>query len=144
MAMVLKRKNVHPALKGGCTACHFPHTSDFPELLIAAYPAGNYAPASKDSFDLCFQCHDTDLLEKEVTTTATNFRNGSQNLHYKHMRGNKARNCTNCHDVHASDNDHLIADKVPFGKWMLPIKYTVQENGGTCRSGCHSQKQYTR
>ena len=138
------RRYLHAALNGGCSPCHLPHGSDYPAFLNAAFPVGNYAPAVRDSFDLCFQCHDSDLLDIEFTTTATNFRNGDTNLHFKHMNGPQARNCITCHDVHGSDNPRLIADKVPFGKWKLPIRYTVQDSGGTCWPGCHSQKQYVR
>jgi predicted CXXCH cytochrome family protein len=144
LQLVQTRKYLHAAMNGGCITCHMPHGSDYPKFVNAAFPDGNYVPAVRDSFDLCFQCHDSDLLEKEVTTTATNFRNGETNLHFKHMNGPKARNCITCHDVHGSDNPRLIADKVPFGKWDLPIRYTVQDSGGTCRPGCHSQKQYVR
>jgi predicted CXXCH cytochrome family protein len=142
--LIQTRKYLHEALNGGCTSCHLPHASDYPHLLNAAFPAGNYSPAIKDSFDLCFLCHDSDLLEKEFTTTATNFRNGDQNLHFKHIHGDKGRSCTNCHDAHGSDNLHLIADNVPFGKWKIPIIYKPSENGGLCNTGCHAERKYNR
>ena len=145
LQLVQTKKYLHKALEnGGCTTCHLQHGSDYPKFLKAAFPEGNYAPAVKDSFDLCFQCHNSDLLEKEITTTATNFRNGDINLHFKHMNGIKARNCTSCHEVHGADNPQLITDKVRFGKWELPITFSASENGGTCKTGCHSPKSYTR
>jgi predicted CXXCH cytochrome family protein len=142
--LVENRKYLHAALTGGCMTCHLSHTSDFPKLLNAAFPAGNYSPAIKDSFDLCFQCHDTDLLEKELTTTATNFRNGDKNLHFIHIRGAKGRSCIMCHDVHGSNYEHLIADKIPFGKWNIPIIYKLSESGGSCKTGCHAERSYIR
>jgi predicted CXXCH cytochrome family protein len=142
--LIRTRKFLHPALKGGCVTCHLPHSSSLPNLLNTPYPDGPYAPAVKDSFELCFQCHDSDLLEKEVTTTATGFRNGDQNLHFKHMHGEKGRNCTMCHEVHAADNEHLVAEKVLFGNWNLPVSFQVMENGGRCSPGCHEPKQYKR
>lgn len=142
--MLRKKKYTHTALNGGCLPCHLPHGSDYPDFLNAAFPKGNYTTAATDSFDLCFQCHDSDLLEKELTTTATNFRNGDKNLHFIHMNGSKARSCMDCHDAHAADNPYLIADKVPFGKWELPIKFMVQDSGGTCQPGCHSLRKYVR
>ena len=145
LQLVKTKKYLHKVLEtGGCTPCHLPHGSDYPKLLVAAFPGGNYLPAVRDSFDLCFQCHDSDLLEKELTTDATNFRNGDKNLHFKHMHDTKARNCINCHDVHGADNPHLIADKVLFGKWDLPIVFSASESGGSCRTGCHGTKSYTR
>jgi hypothetical protein len=60
------------------------------------------------------------------------------------MNGKKARSCIVCHDVHGSDNLHLIADKVSFGKWEMPIIYKPSENGGMCNTGCHAERGYTR
>ena len=144
---LLQKDNfIHGAIEmGGCSICHDPHTSENKFLLVSSFPAGKYAiPAKTDSFALCFNCHDSELLEKAVTTTATGFRNGDQNLHYLHVNRNKGRNCTNCHNVHGSKNEHLIAGKVQFGNWEMPIKYTAQENGGTCLPGCHKEKKYAR
>jgi predicted CXXCH cytochrome family protein len=145
LQLVSTKKYLHPVLENaGCTPCHLQHGSDFPKFLNAAFPTGNYVVAVRDSFELCWQCHDSDLLEKEITSTATNFRNGDKNLHFQHMHGDKARNCNVCHNVHGSDNPHLIAEKVPFGKWELPITYIASDSGGTCKSGCHSLKRYVR
>ncbi|MCK4993003.1 MAG: hypothetical protein KAS29_21040, partial [Bacteroidales bacterium] len=80
----------------------------------------------------------------EVTTTATNFRNGDQNMHFLHINGTKGRNCNLCHDMHGSPNEHLIADKVMFGNWEMPVGFKALENGGSCLTGCHAEKQYVR
>lgn len=49
-----------------------------------------------------------------------------------------------CHGIHGADNPHLIADKVKFGQWKMPLNYKVTENGGSCLPGCHATKEYSR
>jgi len=143
--LLTNSKVIHPPVeRGGCVVCHQPHGSVNNYLLISAFPKGNYAPAVRDTFALCWECHDSDLLEVATTTTATNFRNGDRNLHFVHVNGKKGKSCIMCHNVHASMNEHLIEDKVPFGEWDLPIKFTSKENGGSCFPGCHAEKSYTR
>jgi predicted CXXCH cytochrome family protein len=135
---------VHPPVAAGnCTVCHQPHASENNYLLIGAFPRGNYAPANKDSYAVCWECHDTDLFDLEKTTTATNFRDGERNLHFVHLNGKKSRTCVMCHDVHAAPNQHLIQDKVVFGGWELPLRYKSTEKGGSCFPGCHGSKEYT-
>ena len=142
---VLKKKYVHAPMKDeGCSACHAAHTPDNYFLLSAAYPSGSYGEGKAESFAHCFDCHDSALMEKAVTTEDTQFRNGSRNLHYVHVNRKKARNCTTCHDIHGSKYEHLIAEKVPFGKWEMPMKYTVTADGGSCLTGCHKKLSYSR
>lgn len=143
---LLKEGNtIHGAIeKDGCIICHNPHASKEHTLLVNSFPIENYAPAKTDNFALCFSCHDTDLIDSPITTTATNFRNGDINLHNVHINGNKGRNCNLCHNVHGSENEHLIDNKTSFGKWEMPVKYTVLENGGTCSTGCHAENKYER
>ncbi|MBK7215384.1 MAG: hypothetical protein IPH88_19310 [Bacteroidales bacterium] len=143
--LLLNSKVIHPPLEnGGCSVCHKPHGSENNYLLISNFPKGFYAPATWDSFEFCWECHDSDLLEAPTTETATNFRNGEKNLHFVHMNGKKGRNCTVCHNVHASSNEHLIEDKVMFGGWEMPIRFKTTENGGTCFPGCHNEEKYQR
>jgi predicted CXXCH cytochrome family protein len=143
--LLLTSKVIHPPVEnGGCSVCHQPHGSANNYLLISAFPADQYVPAVRDTFEFCWECHDSDLLELEKTTASTNFRDGERNLHYVHMHGNMGRSCVMCHNVHASNNTHLIEDKVGFGDWDLPIKYVADENGGSCFPGCHGEKKYTR
>jgi predicted CXXCH cytochrome family protein len=145
MRQILKtRKVIHPALNGGCTSCHKPHASAENFLLIGGYPAGQYAPGKRDTYAVCWECHDSDLLELATTTTSTNFRNGDKNLHFVHLNGPKGRSCSVCHDVHATNREHLIADKVPFGNWVMPINFAVSDSGGSCSPGCHQPYKYTR
>jgi predicted CXXCH cytochrome family protein len=137
-------KTIHPALEGGCSVCHKPHASKNNFLLTKNFPSGNYTTATKDTFALCWDCHDSGLLETKNTTSATSFRNGNVNLHYLHMNGSKARSCAMCHNMHASANQHLILDKVTFGEWEMEMNYTPSETGGSCLAGCHAEKKYTR
>ena len=140
-----KSKNIHGAIeKVGCVGCHDPHASSNPFLLNKAFPSGSYAPANKENFALCFNCHKSELIEKQVTTTATGFRNGDKNLHFVHINGEKGRSCVICHNPHGSNNEHLINDKTQFGTWEMPLKYQSTENGGSCSPGCHAERKYER
>jgi len=136
-------KVIHGAIEvDGCLICHTAHASKYSSLLVSNFPVGDYAPAQPDSFALCFSCHDAQMLAEEVTNTATNFRNGNQNLHYLHINGNKGRNCKVCHDMHGSQNEHLIASVIRFGNWEMPLNFSSLQNGGACLTGCHSEKKY--
>jgi len=133
-----------PAADGDCGACHTPHGSNFRSLLKRSFPDGAYVNGQVTSFELCFDCHDSELMESKETTSATNFRNGKQNLHYVHVRREKGRNCDLCHDMHASDNPALIGDTVKFGTWEMPINFRSTKNGGSCLPGCHQKRTYRR
>jgi predicted CXXCH cytochrome family protein len=133
-----------PVRDDGCVVCHKPHGSENNYLLISSFPRGIYAPAVPDSFALCWECHDGELLTAPATTGATNFRDGDRNLHFVHMNGKGSRSCVMCHNVHASSGEHLIETKVRFGQWMLPVNYVSSENGGSCFPGCHTKQSYTR
>lgn len=147
---------MHGAIEAkGCTFCHKSHTSERSKLLAFEFPMTNYAKAETENFDLCFQCHKEELFKDEITTTATNFRNGDKNLHSVHVNGEKGRNCNLCHNVHGTTSEHLIDEKVTFGNWEMPLNYEklpekIQNlfhqdiNGGSCLPGCHSKKAYVR
>jgi predicted CXXCH cytochrome family protein len=143
---VLSRaKSVHPPVEnGGCVTCHNPHFSEKRALLTGNFPSGQYVKATLENFELCFMCHDSDLLEKQITEAGTNFRNGTQNLHFVHVNGDKGRNCTMCHGVHGAVNDRLIVDKLRFGSWEMKISFKTTENGGSCLTACHSERKYDR
>ena len=142
---VYKAKFVHePVKEDGCSACHEAHTPDNYFLLSAAFPSGSYGDGKAESFAHCFDCHDEALMTKKETVTDTNFRNGNENLHYLHVNREKARNCTTCHDIHGSKYPHIVADKVPFGKWEMPMKFKITKDGGSCQTGCHKKLGYNR
>lgn len=149
-----KTKNIKQALKSGniihapvedaCSNCHNPHATGFSNLLINNFSAGNYAKAEEKNFALCFDCHDSGLLLTEKTTDATNFRHGENNMHFIHIQGDKGKNCNMCHDVHGAKNKFLISEKVPFGNWDMEMNFKVTEFGGSCATGCHAEKEYSR
>ena len=140
-----KGQVIHPIIEtDGCIICHKPHASNFNNLLVKSFPIEEYIPAKRENFELCWECHDSDLMLASKTITSTKFRNGDKNLHFTHMNGEKARNCSMCHDVHASVNEHLIAEKVTFGNWELPLNYSASDNGGSCFPGCHGKSEYSR
>ncbi|NPA36922.1 MAG: hypothetical protein GXO47_08750 [Chlorobi bacterium] len=138
-------KYIHGALEmDGCVTCHTGHGADFPELLNGSYPSGYYAPGVEESYALCFNCHDPAILKENPSVSGTGFRNGNTNLHYVHLKGDKGRSCSMCHDVHAEKNSHLIREKVPFGDWTMDMNYKETYNGGYCMPGCHGELVYDR
>ena len=137
------RKYVHGAIDNGCTACHNPHASSNQNILKLAYPVSNYAQGKVANYALCFDCHEKGLLE-DPKFEDTGFRDGERNLHYVHINKDKGRSCFNCHDVHASNNLFLIADKIKFGEWQLPVRWQKVDKGGSCSPGCHGEKKYQR
>jgi len=141
-------KHVHgPAKDEDCTACHTPHGSAQVALLARAYPAKFYAPYDAKAYGLCFSCHEADLAAKSETSDATEFRNGTRNMHFLHVnKPVKGRVCRACHANHASDQPAIIRPSVPFGTggWAIAIRYTRTATGGVCQSGCHGPKAYDR
>jgi len=98
-----------PVADGKCSACHNPHGAPNENLLIAPYPSSFYAAYTPEMYALCFNCHDKTMLDSMDTNGSTDFRNGSQNLHYVHVAiKRKGRTCGSCHDPHASDGPKLI------------------------------------
>lgn len=73
----LKKQFVHtPVKKTGCTACHSPHTTNYPKQLSADVSA------------LCLTCH-KEILPKDA--------------HSSHKPALEGK-CVQCHDPHSSDN----------------------------------------
>jgi len=134
-----------PIAQGRCTACHDPHGGPNPRLLVGTFPAEPYVAYTDKEFGLCFTCHNRDLLRFPDTSFATGFRDGERNLHYLHVNDKaKGRSCRLCHAMHGADNPALIAEKVTFGSWALPLKFVKNENGGSCSPGCHKPQSYSR
>lgn len=134
-----------PIAQGTCGGCHDVHGSEYAKLLNAEYPATFYQPFDIDSYKLCFECHDQQLVLNESAQGLTNFRNGDTNLHYVHVnKAERGRSCRACHSVHASTLALHMRETVPYGKWELPINYKQTNNGGSCAPGCHQFKAYDR
>ena len=130
-----------------CSACHTPHGGDLFRLLVTPYPEKFYASFDPKNYELCFSCHNEDVVSVQRTTTLTGFRDGDRNLHFVHVnKADRGRTCRACHEVHAAPQNHLIRDGVPYGKsgWVLKINYTQTENGGGCEKTCHRALSYDR
>jgi predicted CXXCH cytochrome family protein len=146
VAMIMDPKQVKhgPIRDGNCAGCHDTHGSNQSRLLIKPYPETFYQPFAQEKYDLCFTCHDKQLVLTEKTANLTGFRNGDVNLHFLHVNRDKGRNCRSCHQTHASGNELHVRDSVPFGKWEMPIKFVKVDTGGSCSPGCHKPYTYDR
>lgn len=143
----LKKTFIHgPITKGQCSVCHDPHGSKFLKLLSGPYPEAIYAPYTPEIYDLCFTCHDKELLTSQDTGSATAFRNGPQNLHYLHAAiPEKGRTCRTCHEAHSSNGPKLINQTgSSFGEWQMSISFETTGSGGSCMPGCHRKMEYSR
>ena len=134
-----------PAAAGECSSCHDPHVSTVARLLTGAYPSKPYGKFSEERYELCFECHDAELVTEQRTSEATEFRNGTVNVHYLHVAKNaKGRGCNLCHMPHAGVQPRLLRASVMFKEWDMPIQFKVTETGGYCGPACHSAKSYDR
>ncbi len=140
-----KNEYQHGAIEmDGCSTCHTGHGAQNPELLRGNYPTDYYAEGVEATYTLCFDCHDPAILEEGTESSGTGFSNGKTNLHFVHLKGEKGRSCSLCHDVHAAKNSHLIKEEVTFGDWSMKMNYKVTDNGGSCMPGCHGELTYDR
>jgi len=147
MKKLLEENKDHhgPIRQKNCAGCHNPHGSHEFRLLKEKYPSSFYTPYRIENFELCFKCHEEEILQHPATTKLTDFRNGENNLHFKHInKPDKGRTCRACHETHASNHPKHIRDSVPFGKWEFPLNYVKTETGGSCSPGCHELRKYDR
>ena len=129
---------------GMCAMCHVPHASDNHRLLGGPYPATFYASYAEENY-FCFDCHNANSFAEPYTDSATGFRNGRLNLHYRHVNRDKGRSCRACHDHHAAPNSKLIRERVPFGQRFIALdNVELTESGGQCGPTCHELVQYDR
>jgi len=134
-----------PINQKDCSGCHDPHGSDNFRLLQEPYPSTFYAGFSPENYKLCFSCHEETIVLDAETDKLTNFRNGTQNLHFLHVnKPVKGRTCRACHETHASNFPKHIREAVPFGAWELPINFEKTKTGGSCAPGCHKMLKYDR
>lgn len=139
-------KSVHnPVEEGSCGSCHTVHGGTIKKLLIKRYPEQNYVSYNPKLYELCFDCHSPDLAKNRKTVTATEFRNGDNNLHFVHVNKEKGRNCRFCHNPHMSVQSKLIVSEFKgFGIWNIPIQFSKTITGGGCVVGCHKPYYYDR
>jgi len=143
--LLANNKDHHgPIKRKDCSGCHNPHGSDEFRMLKEGYPSTFYMPFKEENYNLCFKCHLKSIVQESTTIELTNFRNGNNNLHFKHVRQEKGRTCRACHETHASNFPKHIREKVPFGNWEFPLNYTKTDTGGSCAPGCHRLKKYDR
>ncbi len=134
-----------PVAERDCESCHVSHGSDHFRLLIQSYPSGFYVPFNLSNYQLCFSCHLESKVLTEETSELTEFRNGTLNLHYKHVnKPERGRSCGACHATHGSNNPRHISEEVLYGSWLMPIIFKKTDTGGSCQTGCHQVKEYDR
>lgn len=146
--VLLDRKSLHgPVQAGQCNACHEVHGSSNAKLLTKHFPPEFYDAFDLANYALCFECHPKAIVLEKETTTLTNFRDGSRNLHYLHVnRPEKGRTCRTCHEIHGSNLPRHMASEVQFegGAWSMPIRFVETSDGGSCSPGCHKPYSYSR
>jgi predicted CXXCH cytochrome family protein len=135
-----------PIREGSCAPCHPAHPKKASDLLYGTLPTGRYVAYERAAYSACTgSCHPPALIEDERTSSATRFRNGSDNLHYRHVvRPRAGRSCRFCHDPHLADNPALVRRGLPFGKQVLTLDFEVTERGGRCTTSCHIPTEYDR
>jgi predicted CXXCH cytochrome family protein len=144
--LLTENKEHHgPIKQKDCSGCHNPHGSDEFRILKEKYASEFYMPFNPENYSLCFKCHNRTIVQDPETTTLTNFRNVTINLHFKHInKREKGRTCRACHETHASNYPKHIRESVPFGKWQFDMNYLKTETGGSCAPGCHGLRKYDR
>ncbi len=84
-----------------CTNCHSsdgsrspagPHGSIYPHILKYRYETTDFTPESYQSYELCYQCHNRDIILNSMETYA-------QKVHKKHIKDVNTP-CNVCHDPH--------------------------------------------
>jgi predicted CXXCH cytochrome family protein len=146
MELMDPAKFKHGALhEGDCSGCHSAHGGDRASFQTKNYSQIFYQSFSPELYQLCFSCHDSGLVRVKRTTKLTSFRNGDVNLHSIHVdAGARGENCRVCHDSHASPNERNVRDRVKYGVWQMPIRFSKTATGGSCFPGCHPAYGYDR
>ncbi len=127
-----------------CAQCHLPHGSKNRKILRSEFTGEFSIEFNINNYELCFNCHDQEIVLKKEVNNTTGFRNGKTNLHYMHVN-TKGRNCKTCHNIHASNQEFHIRKKIPFTKrFVITLKYKNTSDGGGCIEGCHKPRKYDR
>ena len=133
-----------PFARGECLLCHDPHASNSIRLQRLPYSQAFYTDFSSDKY-FCLMCHGETTFNEPRTITATKFRNGNLNLHYRHVEREKGRGCRACHHQHASRLEAQIATDTFLGEQNIGIKaFAKTATGGTCEPLCHRPVKYDR
>ena len=145
-AQIASAKFKHrPVSDNSCRSCHLPHGSKYDKLLVADYPSSTLSAYDPANYAFCFSCHEERIVRERYEDKQTDFRNGRLNLHYLHVNNkNGGQTCGACHGTHAGSQPKLIREKVPFGNWIMPVKFTKSNTGGSCLTGCHKEYTYDR
>ena len=136
-----------PLQADDCVSCHTVHGGNKRALLVDRLSKKFFAPFDLTNFSLCFDCHSSELVTTQYTSTATDFRDGTVNLHYLHINRKKhGSSCRSCHAVHGSNQPRLIASAVAYegSDWLMPIQFKLTPTGGRCAPGCHGPMSYSR
>lgn len=127
-----------------CADCHTVHGGTRTRHATDRLAGVGLHPEDQRDYALCFTCHDARLVDEPL---ATQFRDGTRNLHEAHMAtGARTRGCGACHDVHSLGQVRLIAEFVTFGdtRWTTPMGFALTDDGGRCGPGCHEAMEYRR
>ncbi len=145
-----------PVFEGKCDLCHVaplkdkdaenPHGQSSAGLLSGLLPKNNYGTYSQAAFSACFStCHSPSAIEEPKTEDATRFRNGDDNLHFRHVaRYPRGRSCILCHEPHQAENFALIDDHMDYGNEKLTLEFSITKHGGRCETSCHIPVEYDR
>ena len=131
-----------------CTSCHETHESKTPFLLTAKYVSEWIRPIAfqSENYELCFTCHDENIVRYRNSTTITKFRNGGLNLHFLHIAREQSWSCRVCHDTHFSNREHLMTclyvGASPSTERCGDVNFTP--TGGSCYPARHRELDYDR
>ncbi|MCP5052403.1 MAG: hypothetical protein GY940_34870 [bacterium] len=132
-----------------CTDCHNndsgpagPHGSRWDYILERRYEISDFVNWNEAYYDLCFKCHDPNLLFSE---SISGFK-----YHKKHVQ-DKDTPCSVCHDPHGSTGNIGLLNfntDVAFPNRDGLLKFEVIGNKGYCYMDCHGKdhdpKDYER
>ncbi len=115
-------------------------------LIAGELPSTLYAKYSPTLYSACLgSCHSSRLVEEKQSSEATRFRNGDDNLHFRHVaRRSRGRSCRLCHTQHVPPNPALVREGMPFGEERLTLEFTATDRGGKCATSCHVAAEYDR
>ncbi len=134
----------------GCRHCHDKHGTNYRSILVNSYIIADYnryRPNNGETdYDLCWTCHDDDLVTKDRPMGDNTF----EDLHDKHVQ-EKRSPCILCHDAHApfdSGEAGLISfefsirngyDIQHIDGYNDSTAFWLNNNRGYCYLQCHNK-----